>query len=155
MSRFQRLILAPRDLRFYCICRESRTHIDVTLPVLNHSIKITHQVKLTTVTGERIKESDEKFWKFTLKEGRKKDSTLFWVVHNSGTRLRADFSCSIGNGLSWAGCDFPYSIIPLAKAHLSLLISVSWAKMLSPWFSFEDLHLLCASDSPQRDQATQ
>lgn len=62
------------------------------------------------------------------------------------------FSCSIGNDLSCAGCDIPYSIIPLAKARLSLLISVSWAKMLSPRFSFEDLHLLCAADSPQRDQ---
>lgn len=42
-------------------------------------------------------------------------------------------------------------MIPLAGARLSLLISVSWAKMLSPWFSFEDL-IDCA---PLRDQATQ
>lgn len=100
MWRFQRLILAPHELRFYCICRKSHTDIDVTLLVLNHSIKITHQVKLTTATGERIKESDEKTLKFKLKVGRQKDSTLFRVVHNSGTRPIADFSCSIGSGLS-------------------------------------------------------
>lgn len=91
MWRFQRLISAPRELRFYCICRESRTPTDVTLLVLNHSIKITHQVKLTTATGERFKESDEKFLKLTLKVGRKKDSTLFRVVHNSGTENDSGF----------------------------------------------------------------
>lgn len=72
MWRFQRLILASREPRFYCICRESRKHIDVTLLVLNHSIKISHQVKLTSATSERIKEPNEKIFKFKLKVGRKK-----------------------------------------------------------------------------------
>lgn len=56
-----------------------------------------------------------------------KDSTLYRDVHNSGTRLPAGFPAVLATTCRLAGRDIPYSIIPLAKAHLSLLIWVSWA----------------------------
>lgn len=52
--------------------------------------------------------------------------------------------------LSCAGCDIPYSIILQGKARLSLLISVSGAKTLSSWFSFED-PIYCVPLTPHRE----
>lgn len=65
-------------------------------------------------------------------------------------RQPEDFPAVLATTCRLAGCDIPYSIIPLAKARLSLLISVSWAKMLSPWFSFEDL-IDCVLLIPRRE----
>lgn len=52
--------------------------------------------------------------------------------------------------LSCVGRDIPYSIILLGKARLSLLISVSGAKTLSSWSSFED-PIYCVPLIPRRE----
>ena len=98
--------------------------------------------------NDRIREEGDSRLE-NIKSGEEERSALCRAVCNSRTRLSLPFSLR----LSCARCDIPCSIILLAKACLSLLISVSRAKTLSSWSSFEDL-VYCAAvkvvDSLQR-----
>lgn len=93
--------------------------------------------------GEVKRKTDDRIRKAERKEGdfsrenimAREDERNTCIIREQGCQ---QISLQFSLWLSCAGCDIPYSIILQGKARLSLLISVSGAKTLSSWFSFED-----------------
>lgn len=104
-------------------------------------------------TDDRFREAERKEDDISLENimGREEErKTLHRPVHNLRTRLPADFFCNFQYDCLVRGVIFHIPLSLLGKARLSLLISVSRAKTLSSWSSFED-PIYCVPVTPCRE----